>query len=247
MTQVSTRQKYTADNGLTTIYTYEGPAEAAQTLFETFQDSVLLGEALNTDKENKDGFSRVTVEYANEDEGAVTEENETWNLVPQDIEKPLRSYDGAVSESVAFNADADQKALEKVRQAWERAEDYTPAGDPSTTYQKHLYRGTTAYTRTGCILRRVIKVAADSDVVAGWSNVDRAQKLEDTGFDETASNNAGIIGSISEMPESDSTKKQWLKRAPQLTPIGDNKYSIVQDWWFAREWSANLYDGDATP
>jgi len=249
MTKVSTKKKFTDENGTTMLELYEGPEEAGVALYDGFVSDVSAGILLSCDYEFSGGVARVTAEYPTDEDGDYTtdEDNVVWNLVPQDVEKPLRSYDGAITDTQAFNQDGDQKALEKVRQAWERAEDYTPAADPATTYQKHLFRGTTAYIRTGVILRKTLKVATGSDVTAAWSNVDRAQLLDDTGFNESGSNNKDLIGSITEMPEEDSTKKQWFKRAPQLQPIGDNKYMLTQDWWFAREWSANLYDGNATP
>jgi len=250
MTKVNTGIVYTIENGLSTVETYEGPTNDADALEDEFRQQVNEGSLLTYRRRNTSGFVQIMAFYPTDADGenAATVENETWNLIPQDLEKPLRAYDGAIPSTQAFNLDAHQKALEKVRQAWERAEDYTPAAEPMITYQKLLFRHVTSYIRTAVILRNVVKIAANNaEISASWENVDRALTLEDTGFDATDANNAAILGSINTMPEADASLKQWLKRGPQMQPLGNNKYSLMQDYWFARGWSANMYAGSEAP
>lgn len=251
-TQVGTRREYTQDLGLSTVISYEGPIDKIDALFAS---SVLSVQAGNVDKvttSKKDGLGVVELSYADgdasQDDPNTIQNNTIWELIGQDLYKNLRSYGGEVSGSQAFNAAADQSALENVRLYFETAKTQgtVPSGEPQETYYKLLMRGTDQYVRSAAVLRSSITVSRRSLVAGKWIGVDRAWTLDgQTGSPNLDTVGQGaIIGAISEMEEADAAKKQWLKRAPQITMSSKRSYSITQEWWYARDWSHNLYDGD---
>ena len=254
-TKKSTRKEYTQDTGLSTVVSYEGPIAKIDELLASSILSVQDGTIDKVTSGKSDGLGVLELSYADGDASQsdpnTVQNNTIWELVGQDLYKNLQSFDGAVSGSQAFNVDANQALLENARLYFETAtkEGTIPTGEPYATYYKLLLRGVDQYVRSAAVLRSTINVSRRSLVAGRWVGVDRAWKLnsEDGSPDLDTVGQGAIIGSISEMPEADATKKQWLKRAPQITMASKRSYTITQEWWYARAWSANLYGGDLVP
>ena len=254
-TQVGTRKEYTQDLGLSTVISYEGPIAKIDALLASSILSVQDGTVDKVTANKSDGVGVLELSYADgdsaQDDPNTVQNNTIWELTGQDLYKNLRSYDGAISGTQAFNADATQALLENARLYFETAtkEGTLPSGEPYATYYALLLRGVDQYVRSAAVLRSTITVSRRSLVAGKWNGVDRAWKLD---AEEGSPNldtvgQGAIIGSISEMPEADATAKQWLKRAPQITMASRKSYTISQEWWYARAWSANLYGGDLAP
>jgi len=243
-TLTSTSRTWSKDNGQGTVKNYEGPIDKIKEFFESQIDDPAIDTMRNLSNNGKGVLEVTFVDDDGSGEGLVTaENNDIWELIGQDLFKNIRAHE-------TFNVDNDQPALEEVRKAVEAADkdlQALTAGEPQETYQKLLLQGTDEYARTAVILRRSINAGSRTLLQASWLGVDRAWELDN----EVGSPNlrttgdAAIIGAIAEMPDEDGTKKQWLKRAPQIRTQGRRSWSIVQEWWFARRWSATLYEGDA--
>jgi hypothetical protein len=260
-TQTSTRREYTQELGQTTVTTYKGPPEPISDLYDTSVLSVQNGEidAVSTNVENGEGVLEIKVADGNEDgdDPNTIANNTIWELIGQDIFKNIRSYPGDVADSKAFNTDSLQDEMEDVRLYFETAqqEGTAPAiGSAEEVYYNLLLRGTDQYVRSTAVLRTTLTVSRRSLLSLNWVGVDRAWKLNGDGDAESGSpdlNQTGqgaLIGQISLLPGFDGDKKQWLKRAPQLTQSGRRNYTMTQEWWYAEAWSTNLYGGtvDAT-
>ena len=260
-TKVGTRREYSQDMGQTTVETYQGPVSKINDLFDASVLSVQDGtvDKVTTGREN--GLGVLELHYADgdatNDVNATVQNNTIWELVGQDLYKNLRSFGFAAGGDLAaagvqrFNLDADQASLENARGYFESAGNdpnfFAPAAEPAVTYLALLQRGVDQYVRSAVVLRSTITVSRRSLVAGRWVGVDRAWKLdgEDGSPNLDSVGQSAIIGSINEMPEADDTKKQWLKRAPQITMASRKAYTIAQEWWFARRWSHNLYLGDS--
>jgi hypothetical protein len=260
-TQTSTRREYTQELGQTTVTTYKGPPDPISDLYDASVLSVQNGEidAVSTNVENGEGVLEIKVADGNEDgdDPNTIANNTIWELIGQDIFKNIRSYPGDVADSKAFNTDSLQDEMEDVRLYFETAqqEGTAPAiGSAEEVYYNLLLRGTDQYVRSTAVLRTTLTVSRRSLLSLNWVGVDRAWKLNGDGDAESGSpdlNQTGqgaLIGQISLLPGFDGDKKQWLKRAPQLTQSGRRNYTMTQEWWYAEAWSTNLYGGtvDAT-
>ena len=250
-TRSGARKAWSQANGYVTVYTYKGPAAKLTAFFLSIvgTDAIDIAEI-----DISEGIATVQVTYEDDDGsggGGASNYNVTWELIGQDIYKDLRTFDGTILGTQSFNLDADQQELETVRKKYleGKIDDAFVAalGAAATVYAKLLLRGTSEYVRSQVILRKTVKVGRRSLIEASWDGVDQAWKLsgELGSPDITGIGTAALLGTISKMPEADDTLKQWLKRAPQIRQIGGNKFSIAQDWWYARHWSLNLYLGDA--
>jgi hypothetical protein len=233
------------------VYTYRGPAAKLTAFFLSLvgTDPIDI-----TEIDITEGVATVQVTYEDEDGsggGAATDYNITWELIGQDLFKDIRTFDGTKLGTTSFNKDADQAALEAVRKKYlegkvDAAYIAGLAGAP-LLYAKFLMRNAAEYRRTQVVLRKSIKVGRRSAMTAAWDGVDLAWKLsgESGSPNPTGTGSAALIGTIASMSEADNGKKQWLKCAPQMRQVGGNKWSITQDWTFARRWSYNLYLGDS--
>jgi hypothetical protein len=250
-TLVGTRKEYDQESGESTVTTYQGPIDKIDELYAETRNDVIDGLYDKVTTGKKDGMGQLEISVSDSGDAAEEDTNTVWELVGQDIYKNIRSYNGDVTSSEAFNKDTNQTDLENTRLFFETAgqEGVDPGDDePQATYLQLLMRGTDQYVRSIAVLRSRITVSRRSQITCDWTGVDRAWRL--TGDSASGGPNlnlgqAALLGQISSMPEADDTKKQWLKRAPSLTMTGSKSYTMTQEWWFARAWSENLYDGDA--
>jgi len=253
-TKTSTRKEFTQEASETTIETYEGPIAKVDELYAESTASVLSGEIDKVTDVSSNGKGVLELHYSGGSGSTSADPTDTfantiWELVPQDIYKNIRSYNGDVAGSFAFNKDADQEGLEAVRLFFETAgKDGTfPVNGTQVAYYNLLTRGTDQYVRTIAVLRSRLTVSKSSLLTADWTGVDRAWRLTGdsaSGGPDLNVGQATIIGQIESMPEADNNLKQWLKRGPGITMNGNQSFTMTQEWWFAKAWSHNQYDGD---
>ncbi len=248
-TKVGTRNGWSKNGGLTTIFDYEGPIDKVDELFNSLIDD----EAIDSLSKNKrGGKGMLAVTYVDDDgsgTGQVTEDlNVIWELVGQDLWKSIKSFGGRSEDAgaKAFNLDADQKDLEEVRQAVETSTFFVPASATAVVYRDLLLRGADEFVRSSAILRKTINVGPRSTIQGSWKGNDRAWKIDgEAGSpDLDTAGDAAILGDLSDTDDYDESKRQWLKRPPTTRQIARRRYSLVQEWWFARRWSYTLYGGD---
>jgi hypothetical protein len=220
---------------------YKGPREKAEDKFDDLLEAAEDNDAIRLTVKNGMG----TVEVTYQDEATVSEEeNETWEVQADPLEKPLESFGGRAEDANAqqFNKDADQAGIQFVRERFESGDrQLVPSIEPALTYSRLLARGVNHYRRSGCVLVRHLIITSTSELAASWSGVDRAQQIA---TDDGPNPPVAIIGAISEMPDYDEDKKQWLKNAPQIRQLSRGTYDVVQSWQFAKRWSYTLYGGD---
>jgi cell division protein FtsX len=218
---------------------YKGPIGVAEAFFNSNLDNDDIDE-INLSVQKAHGV--ITITYSDNDGsgdggggGGDDELEEIWEILSDDLEKDLRQHD-------EFNKTADQGQLEAARQAYMEG-DYNkaPAAGVAEVYHTLLMLGVTSYVRTAAILQRTIRVGRQSAAKASWAGVDQAWKLQ--GEEGSPDPTEDIIGVTTDMPEADESKKQWLKRGPNVRQVEDHGYEIVQSWWFAANWSNTLYVG----
>ena len=241
-------------SGDTTTKTYKGSLAKAQAFYDAninqqSIDSVTLSKA--------DGIGTVAITVIQDiAENPPNNEfqNITWEVIPQDIYKNIRAFGGRPEpardgepDTEKFNLVGDQGELENARLFFEtaRQKGQVPAGPVQEKYLELLQRGVDQFVRTAVIIRSRIEVASRSQIRASWKFVDRAQTFAEIGI--KGGDAKRLIGALNEMDEFDATKRQFLKRGATLRETGKRRFSIEQEWWFARAWSFTFYGGDFTP
>jgi hypothetical protein len=159
-----------------------------------------------------------------------------WEMVAEQLWQPLRA-------NPEFRQEAAQLGLNKVRTEFERGNvNYVVVNATLLAYQRLLNRGVEQYLRHVPVLQATITVSSRSIIAASWVGVDRAWKQD--GQDGSPEPPTALIGTLGNIKNYQSDKKQWLKLGAQLRQVSDYEYEIVQQWWWARRWSFLLYEGD---
>lgn len=239
LTLISTDKGWNRGTGETRIEVWEGPITKINERFELLKNTPDIDKIQKSTVDGKGRLNITIVNSGDEVPGSNFADNAVWELIGQDLYKGLRAHQ-------TFSVAADQSKLEDTRKFYEEGlggvGPHDSDGAPFTTYLNLLRRGTEEFVRSVAILRQSLVVGSRSTEKADWENVDRAVTLSGTGLDGTGAQ--AIIGAIDTMPEANSGKKQWLKRAPQLRTSGDRRFTIVLEFWYAKEWSKVLYEGD---
>lgn len=242
------RRDWDKSSGETGQETYRGPAAAVTAFYESLINDPTV-DKLSLETNNGQGTATVTRIQDVTQEGAGPNNqflNVTWEVIPQDIYKALRSFGGRPEDNGTqqFNQQADQEALEETRKYFETAREkgIPPLAQPGLTYLALLLNGVEEFVRTGVILRSRIQVASNAQIAASWQNVDRAITFNQLNIGNTEAEQ--ILGALNEMDEFEDGKRQFLKRGPSIRETSTRRFSIEQDYWFARRWSYNLYGGD---
>ena len=232
---IGRRKRWSRERGDYYTDAYRGLLADAEDFYNTYRQSDLADEV---SFDQSKGVATVELTLQDDVPGgggqATIPLNEYWEVMPMEVYKPLRSHE-------TFTLAADQTKLEAVRMAWEMSRPHTPAAGAATTYQNLLHRFVEEYVRSQFVLTQTIEVGRRSQLSASWEGVDRAQKINVAPGPEPP---RAIIGAIDDHPDYDADKKQFLKKAPMIRQIDRGKYSIQASWWFARRWSATLYEGD---
>jgi len=235
LTLVSTNKGWNRDKGQTKIETFEGPIAAIDSRFD------ILTATPNVDnlvRNTEDGVGTLIVTTVEDELTSTFDQNDVWEFIGQELLKPIRAHQD-------FNKEVDQDKLEDTRKFY--LEGFSGPGphdgDPYKKYLDILRRENTEFIRSAAVLRRSLTVGPRSSQFANWDSVDRAITIGATGL--PSAGQPLILGSIQSMPEANNAKKQWLKRGPQIRTSGDRRFTITQEFWFARRWSETFYEGDA--
>lgn len=237
MSRVGRRRSWSKNSGLGFTEIFEGPVDKAKIFYESFINGPDLDEVTFSQVKGK-GVVEL-FQSDNDPEAAISTtgiDNEFWQIQPQDLWKSVRAHQ-------TFNINALQDDLEAARLFYETAgaEGTKPTAGAPKTYFDLLLRGVEEYARSVPVLQQTIRVSKRTTIEASWDGVDRAHVI---GAAPGPTPPTSILGVINNMPEADDTKKQWLKRAPQVMEESDARFQIITHWWFARRWSETLYEGD---
>ena len=242
MTRVSHREVWTQLRGSGFRSVWVGPEDKAREYYDDRVNDDDIDD-LELDIDGGKGTVTITSSETNINGGTLNTQalNTVWELIGQDFEKDIRQHP-TFSEYADPDLATAQKALVQVWNEYEKGNfAFAPAAGEPTTMRNILRRGYTNYMRSLPILRMSVAVSRRSDLSASWAGVDRAWTISSE--TESPDPPTELLGTIASMPDADATKKQWLKRAPQVRQVGRHDYSIVQEWWFADKWSFLLYEG----
>lgn len=171
---------------------------------------------------------------ASENEALVT----IWELETIDMRIPLAQLQddaGAFvfdQAYVLYAEDSIRKAYYPADLEW-GAEPVTVPESNITKYLKLRRRGVTHVLRSRYLLRKTVSCASNSEAEASYTNVNKVDS--DPGAPTT------LLGSI--------PSGEWLKKGPKVREVAQSpsRWSIVQEWWWAKKWSELLYGGTLTP
>jgi len=237
LTLIASRKGWKRDIGQTKIEVFKGPVDSIDSRFDILTATPNVD---NLDRDIGDGFGILTVTTVEDELTSTFDQNDVWECIGQELLKPIRAHQD-------FNKEVNQDKLEDTRkfylEGFSGPGPHDGDGDPFKKYLEILRRENTEFIRSAAVLRRSLTVGPRSTQFASWDNVDRAITIGATGL--PSSGQPLILGSIQSMPEANNAKKQWLKRGPQIRTSGDRRFTITQEFWFARRWSETFYEGDA--
>ena len=241
-TRVSRKYKRRDENNVTYIEVWEGPVGSLLGLFDASSSSSSWDDVDLDSTKGKDTLTLTrTIASPEESGGSGIDGNtpdstaedllERWELLGQDLLVDLRSHPD-------FADDLTEVVLaeEAIRQGNGA---FTSATQAVQDYYDLRKKGVAQYLRSAAILQRTITTREPGGIVIGWSGVDRAGSLP-LGVPPL------IVSSIGALPDGGGTS-QWLRRAPQVSVTVGGGRRLVDQWMFAREWSAVLYGGSGTP
>lgn len=228
------RKRVTGPQGQSTEVTYKGPLDKMRTEFTA---RVTSGDQVSFD--DRVGGS-ITITYPDDDGsggGAATESaNSVWEMDSVEIIRPISMHP-------TFNPNPKDAALDADIQAARKAIATATTFAPTTPvlgqkYYDLLAHGSEEYIVSVPVIKKTVTVGKKSTIVASWTDVDKAVLLS------LINPPSALLGTIGNIPGADATKKQWLKKAPQLRGITTSKFEIIYTWWFSVQWSSTLHNGD---
>ncbi len=96
-----------------------------------------------------------------------------------------------------------------------------------------LATGVEEYLETQYVLRETKRVSLRSEVKASYTNVNRVDNPPEY---------ATSTPMISSVPTG-----EWLKRSPIVRNLGQRRWEVITEWWWANKWSSILYGGTGSP
>lgn len=150
--------------------------------------------------------------------------NTMYELMANDVNKPIyqNSYfdDLTAAQKIAVRIAVDEGTTIT-----------TPA--KAVSLWTFLASGVEEYLETQYVLRETKRVSLRSEVRASYTNVNRVDEPP------SYATNTPMISSV--------PSGEWLKRPPIVRNIGQRRWEVITEWWWANKWSAILYGGTGSP
>lgn len=161
----------------------------------------------------------------------LAEDRATWDLIPVELERPLREHPDFVSYGTQSDLDEIDDYIAVGDKAGLRADTYTGDADK---YKTLRLRNTDSFIDYAFTIRYTRNVSRETFLepdVSSWGQV-----------------SAPTVPNIDAVRKTvDALDLEWLKKAPTISYVGGDRFQIVQEWLGVDEWSAILYGGSATP
>ncbi len=238
--QYRPRRVWDATNGWSTVTRYEGTAEAIQAKANELANNDSGVDVIEEDIHGKAGTLMCRVyEDAGSGGGGNTEElNAVWELIAQDILKPIERHSDYNAIKEARKRDIENYVRDRVQ--------YSSITAPTTDAEKALAgyfaNQTLDFYLTQLILRKTCVVTTKSAITISYTGMNRVVTLASINPPSI------LLGTLTSLPlESGSSGAwEWLKKGPQLRQIARRKFQIVYEYWGAEKW-AEIYGGSWTP
>jgi hypothetical protein len=209
---------------------YEGTADVIYPIYTTALASIgSVYEACDyTPQKGSSPASVALTRVANVSKSALTAKVTTYELIPQETLVPVHQHSALCDLTAQDIADA-----------YNLAEGATTTSPSEWSYAKNalyelILQRTLQVKEYGYILRRTVLCNSVSSAAASYNNVNKV---------DTPPNAGGLLGDL--------PAGEWLKSAPAVRQIGvlpwQNRWQIVDEWQWAKKWSAILYGGSLIP
>lgn len=230
---------WTYNTGQSTQRVFKGVYAAVETLFNSYKAVAGFTPSIDSLQLNYErGLGTLTVSLV--EDGPVQYEL-TSNQVTYPIE--THPYFATTSPLTSAEVHAVQTAIKLgINQNPYQTVNGTPLAAPFdgsafTAKQQKLYdffsRGVEYYYSSAYVLRSTQIVSKRSTVTASFTGVNTVVTPPDTQAVNT------LIGAL--------PSGEWLKQSPNVRMYGNQKWQIVQEWWWAPKWSTILYSGTGSP
>lgn len=189
---------------------------------------------------------RVTYQAGGDNPDPNTALADLWSLVGNQLEKSLweldkvqDQFDGWTTQDMAdFKNDVDSVLAGTLDVASVIAG--LPVGTDTTVIEgliKSLARGVESKSVSSYVLRRVIIVAANTNIRPAYTGVNKVIS--------TANLQAGSDPSATTIPSTllfTLPSGYWLKQSPTVEQQSSGTWSITQEWWHADKYDSFVYD-----
>jgi hypothetical protein len=144
----------------------------------------------------------------------------TYELMANEMSQHISTH--------SYFASLTDSEVAAVLQAVEAKQPSTFTGAQSDLYA-HCIRGLDEYVVSNYVLRETKNVSKRSLLTASYTNVNQVDTPPDT---QVANTLIGLVPS-----------GEWLKKTPIVRQVGNRRWQIIQEWWWAEKWSRILYGG----
>ncbi|MDD4860787.1 MAG: hypothetical protein PHI33_01630 [Smithellaceae bacterium] len=237
--QLRDERTWNPAEGVQTWRRFVGPAEKIK---EYFNELTAAGADSGGDeiRESYNGQAgqvhiRVIDDSGGEDGGNTEELNAVWELMSQDIQKPIESHPDFDSVIAAKKREIEKKARD--------AESFIGGTDAETNLYAYYSNQVLDYIATQLILRKSITVSTKSAITLSYANLNTVVAIG------AINPPSKLLGALTSLPKMDGTTGawEWLKKGPQCRQLGRSKFALSYEWWGADRWAKIPYGGTWEP
>jgi hypothetical protein len=241
--QLPDKRVWNLTDGWTTLKRYTGTSDAIKAKANELASSSSGVDNIDEEITGKSGqlICKVIEDSGSSSGGNTEEANALWELIGQDILKPIEQHADFLT---AITPNRKRQINKYIEDTIKATADGIPA--PSTDVEKalagYLSHQTLDFVLTQLIIRKSIILSTKSSITASYTSMNRVVTLESINPPSI------LLGTLTSLPLEDGTSGawEWLKKAPQLRQVEKRKFQLIYEWWGAEKW-AEIYGGSWTP
>ena len=233
------RREWSASDGWQTIRSWMGPYAAVEALANEFSTTTSGVDSMSLDKNGVEGIltTRINDDPGTGTGGSVALANATWELILNEMMKPLRHSSYFDTGSAAIKTEYAQ-ILDAFNQG--QIASFSTTSNQGTVFKAALIAGISDTMVAAPVLRQTMIVSRRNEV-----NVIVADAF-------TVKTSATILALIpvdfiwrSVLHPTTGTFKDytWLQKLPTFRRIGRSRFEIGLEYWGAEKWVKYFYSG----
>ena len=241
-------RSYRRGIGWVTIRKWAGPND--ETLIGAKEDDILLT-APESIRTQKGVVTFIEAEYPNVSGGQAFEEdteneqNAIWELIPQEIDKPLATH--PVFQESGLSVEFIEKIEKAIKEGVATETDWNTESGliQCNNYRNLRVRGVESYRIWSHIIRKSFSSSRESLLKAAEANTQKVVTYDQIGLPTTVKwsqpgirvwDGAAVVEPVPHL------LNEWLVGPPTIRYEG-KKFTISKEWVGAEKWYAILYEG----
>jgi len=252
--ELPTTRLWSPDDGISSDHHFVGPADKVQEYFNEISVAGWAGgiDEMSEDFNGKSGklLCRVFDDSGGTDGGNTEALNSVWELIAQQLLKPIESHPWFDAISAKDKRDILERARNSKPRNLNIAEKVVapPGGTDVVILYIHYAHSVMDYLSTDLILRKTTRLSGRSEVKASYTGINTVVAKTLPELESNIGPPAAIIDIAKNLPKLGTTDGswEWLKLGPQVRQITKRKFQLVYTWHGASRWSI-LYGGSWVP